>query len=392
MVKVNIGVFFGGVSVEHEVSVLSALQTINAIDKDRYNIIPIYISKEGYWYTGEQLLDIENYKDLKKLLLECSKIIIVNDEGSKVIYKYPFALLSKKIVGNIDVAFPIMHGSNGEDGTLQGYFEMLDLPYVGCNVLASAVGMDKVITKTILQDCGLPVTKYAWFYSKDWFLDSGKVKEKIFKKISYPVIVKPVNLGSSVGVTKASNDEELAKAIDLAVMFTNKILVEEMIVNLKEINCSALGDYDDVKLSVCEEPVSAAEILSYQDKYLSNGAKGMSAAVKKLPAEISEQVTKIIQDLAKQTFINLGCSGVVRIDFLIDKENEQIYVNEVNTLPGSLSFYLWEATGIGFTELTHILIQLALKKHREKSELITTFESNLLSVGGASFGGKSKIK
>ncbi|WP_186576098.1 D-alanine--D-alanine ligase family protein [Aquibacillus kalidii] len=381
--RTKVGVVFGGVSVEHEVSVISALQAINAMDKDRYEAIPIYISKKNEWYTGEGLMDIEQYKSLNNLLSKSDKITLIRTtDGNVVLQKKEKGLFSKGIITTIDVVFPVIHGTNGEDGSLQGYLELLGLPYVGCDVTSSAVGMDKVMMKQILRDSGVPIVDYDWFYSTEWLNDSEAIKEKV-KKIGFPLIVKPANLGSSVGISKAVDEEELEEAINLAVEFSNKIVVEKMIANLTEVNCSVIGDYETVESSVCEQVLSSDEILTYQDKYQSGGktgdTKGMESVNRIIPAGITDEATKQVKHLAEKTFQILGCSGVSRIDFLLD-DNNDVFVNEINTIPGSLSFYLWEPSGKDFTQLTTELIQLALKRQRERENINFSIDSNLFAL------------
>ncbi len=381
--KLKIGVFFGGKSVEHEVSVISALQTIEAIDQNKYEVVPFYISKDGIFFTGRTLLQLENYKDINGLLSKCKKILISHHSDDCSIINYPPNIFRKNILSKIDVAFPVTHGTHGEDGSLQGLFELMNIPYVGCNVTSSAIGMDKIMMKNIVKASDLPTLNCIWFYSKEWLKERQKLIDKIENEFNYPVIIKPASLGSSVGVTRASNREEFEAAVDLAKMFSNRILVEKLIVNLKEVNCSVLGDYENVERSVCEEPLSNTEILTYQDKYVSKSStKGMSGAKRKIPADISAELSNLIQNLAEQTFLALNCCGVGRIDFLIDKDTNKVYINEINTIPGSLSFYLWEATGKSFTELTTQLIELALKRYREKNNLIFSHDVNILTLGG----------
>lgn len=388
--KTRVGVFFGGRSVEHEVSIISALQGINAMNKEKYEAVPVYITKEGIMYTGEALLDVENFKDLKTLLPKCKQVAILNNKNEKVMIKYPLSKFANNVLGSIDVAIPIIHGTNGEDGTLQGFFEALCIPYAGCDVLSSAVGMDKVVAKTILRDAGVPVVDHVWFYSTDWLKKKEEIISKIEEKISYPMIIKPANTGSSVGVKKVNRKEDLEDAIEEARSFTNKVMAEPMVQKLREINCSVLGDFEEAKASVCEEPVAADDILSYKDKYLSNGSgsKGMSSATREIPAKISDELTTKIRKLATDTFSALGCSGVIRIDFLMNNETKEVYVNEVNTIPGSLSFYLWEATGVSFEKLMDELIRLALKKSRDKEALMFTYDTNILSLNGGLKGAK----
>ena len=397
--KLNIAVVFGGRSVEHEISVLSALQCIAALDKNKYQVIPVYISKQGQWYTGEKLLDLENYRDLEQLTLQSQKSIVNQNAGSGEVCKESVGIFGKKQIATIDVVFPVMHGTHGEDGSLQGLFETMNIPYVGCDVLASAITMDKVTTKMVLRSIGISVLDDVWFYAHEWIEAKDTVVSKIKAKFNYPLIVKPGNLGSSVGVTAVNNDSELEDAVDLAVSMSQRVLVEPKITNLKEVNCAVLGDREVAEVSMCEEPIRADAILSYQDKYLGGGAKnkinapggrseGMSSAKRKIPAEISVAMSAKIQSLAKQAFVALDCNGVVRIDFLIDQNTNEIYLCELNTIPGSLAFYLWEPMGINFTALTERLIALALKRHRENNNLVVSYGTNILK-NFKGLGGKS---
>lgn len=389
--KIQIGFFFGGKSVEHEISVISALQTIAAVDKNKYEIVPVYISKSGEFYTGDQLLVVDSYKNIDNLLRHCTKIRFSSNYGDSNLYNAQKGIFDKQIVTKIDVAFPVLHGTNGEDGTIQGLFELIGIPYVGCNVLGSAIGMDKIIMKMVLRESGIPIVDYVWFYSKDWLKNKAEISAKM-NKLGFPVIVKPANLGSSVGISKAANEDELEDAISLASCFSNRIVIEQMVVNLREINCSVLGDYENAETSVCEEPVKQGDFLTYQDKYVNNskggGSKGMTSTKRIIPAPISDEMTKAIQEYALQTFRVLGSAGVSRIDFMIDDNTKNIYVNEINTIPGSLSFYLWEATNKTFQELVSKLIDLALKAHREKNNLTLTYDSNIFDLkSGSKIGG-----
>lgn len=381
--KINLGVFFGGSSVEHEIAVISALQAIHALDKEKYEVIPIYLSKDGQLYTGDSLLDIENYKDSGKLLAACLKIALVRNDNEVCGFRIPPKMFGNNLLFKLDVVLPIVHGTNCEDGTVQGYLELLNIPYVGANVLASALGMDKIATKNILKCNGVPVLDSLSYSVREWYKEGETIVGEIEEKIGYPVIVKPVNLGSSVGINKATDQEQLENAMDLAFSFAPRVLVEKAITNLKEVNCSVLGDYDNPQPSVCEEPLGSDEILSYNDKYLSKSAsKGMSSTKRKLPADIPAEMDSEVKDLAVKVFKVLGCHGVVRIDFLIDQDTGTVYVNEINTIPGSLSFYLWEATGKPFGQLLDDLISLALQRDREKQKITYTYDVNIFSLQG----------
>ena len=390
--KTNVAVFFGGRSVEHEMSVISALQAINAFNKEKYNIIPIYISKQGRWFTGENLLNIRNYRDLNKLTQEAEEVFMRPEYGDYNLYKVNMGRFSKKnpVVAELHAVIPVLHGTNGEDGIFEGVLETIGIPFAGCNTLSSANGMDKITMKMILRECGIPVVDYVWFTDREWIGDRDAIINKVESKLSYPVIVKPANLGSSVGIGKASNREELIERINTAEKFSQRIIVEHMIEKLKEINCSVLGESDDHISSVCEEPIKTGDFLSYEDKYMggSKGATGMQASEKRIPADLPDEMSKRIQHLAGETFRVLSCHGVSRIDVMVDEKDNSIYVNEINTIPGSLSFYLWEASGISFEQLMDRLVALALKRKRDTDRKTFTYDQNIFALGGGVKGAK----
>lgn len=384
--KINVGVFFGGESVEHEVSIISAMQAMDAIDLDIYEVIPVYISKDSRFYTGKKLRDIETYKDLSEINKKSTEISIKRGNNSEVILSS-----SKKFKKDIriDIAFPVIHGTNGEDGSLSGLFELIGLPYVGCDIAAAVVGQDKVFMKNILRDSGIPICNYVWFYGVDFEKNENKILEKA-STLTYPRIVKPASTGSSVGISKATNDEELIESIKEAMQYDKKIIIEEMIEELIEVNCSVIGDYEDHELSALEEVMGNDEFLSFQDKYLGNGkgskgskgtkgASGMASTSRVIPARISEKMTAEVYENASLTFKALMTSGVCRIDFLIDNASDKVYVNEINTIPGSLAFYLWKPVGKSFTQLTSQLLKLAVKRERIKTKQIYKYDSNILS-------------
>ncbi len=390
--KTNVAVFFGGRSVEHEISVISALQAINAFDKDKYNIIPVYISKQGRWYTGDNLLDIRNYRDLKKVVENAEEVFMRPEYGDYNLYKANTGMFSKRnpVVAELHVVIPVLHGTNGEDGIFEGVLETIGIPYAGCNTLSSANGMDKITMKMILRESGVPVVDYVWFTDRQWLSSKDNIISEVENKLGYPVIVKPANLGSSVGIGKASNRQELISKIDNAEKFSQRIIVEHMIEQLKEINCSVLGDADEHQSSVCEEPIKTGDFLSYEDKYM-GGSKttvGMQASDKRIPADLSDEVSEKIRNMAGETFRVLSCHGVSRVDVMVDEKDNSIYVNEINTIPGSLSFYLWEATGITFPQLMDKLVQLALKRKRAIDRKTFTYDQNIFSLGGGVKGAK----
>lgn len=396
--KTNVGVFFGGRSVEHEISVLSALQAINAFDETKYEVIPIYISKEGRWYTGPELLDIENYKDMKALEKKTEEVFMKPVYGDYNLYKVKSGMFSKgnPVAAELHAVVPVLHGTNCEDGIFEGVLETVGIPYAGCNTLSSAVGMDKIMMKMILQSEGIPVVDFVWTTDKAWGHDREKVIEKVEKKLSYPVIVKPANLGSSVGIGRADNRDELIRKINEAEKFSDRIIIEKCINSLQEINCSVLGDSEECQASILEEPIKSGEILSYTDKYM-GGTKtegqGMAASEKRIPADLPEDVTEKIRNMAKDTFRALACHGVSRIDVMIDKDTKEIYVNEINTIPGSLSYYLWEASGIPFGDLMDRLVKLAHKRKRETDRKTFSYDTNIFTMKGGLKGGlKGGIK
>lgn len=383
--KTNLAVFFGGRSVEHEVSIISAVQAMKALDREKYNVIPVYITKDAEMYTGPMLFFIENYRNMQYLLGASSPVSIVRN-GANVVMKYlKSGFLSRRKDVILDVALPIVHGTNCEDGALAGFLELLGLPYVGCDIISASVGMDKAIYKDVLKSAGLPVLPCYKFTSREYSLNRDGIVQKIISDFSLPVIIKPVNLGSSVGISKADTEEELIEAIDLAVKFSDLVLAERAVQNLREINCSVVGDRDECEASVLEEPIMHDKILSYKDKYEGNEkSKGMASLSRKIPAELDEELTQKIRSLSCEVFKALGCSGVVRIDYLLDDKTGEVFANEINTIPGSLSFYLWDATGIKYSELLDKLILLAFKRQRNRDNLTFTIPTNILS--GASFG------
>ena len=388
--KINIAVFYGCRSVEHEVSIISAVQAMRAINRDKYDVTPVYVTKEGEMYTGDCLFSIEEYRNLPELFKKCDKVYFVRS-GEKVVMKYENSgLFSKKKERSIDIAFPVVHGTNCEDGTMQGYFEYLGIPYVGCDILSSAVGMDKAVFKDVVKRAGVPVLDSIEIRAREYTLNKEAINERLIKEIGLPLIVKPVNLGSSVGITKVSEEGKLDEAISLAISFSDKVLIEKAINNLREINCSVLGDADSCEASVCEEPFMNDEILSYEDKYLGNSksgpSKGMASLGRKIPAELSDERANEIKELACKIFKCMGTNGVVRIDFMIDKDTDTVYANEINTIPGSLAFYLWEASGVKYNELLDRMIELAFKRQRNRDNLTFTIKTNILS--GVSFGSK----
>jgi D-alanine-D-alanine ligase len=394
--KTNIGVFFGGRSTEHEISVISANQAMHAIDRNQFDVTPIYITKNGKWYSGDALLDVANYRDIPALLAKCTEVYMrpIYDDYTLYSVKKSFFSAEPKAFANLDVVIPVLHGSNGEDGTFQGILQATGIPFAGCDVLSSANGMDKITMKMILAASDIPVVDYVWFTDKQWYAQRDSLIAKVEEKLGYPVIIKPANLGSSVGISRADSREALIEKVGAAEKYSTRIIVEHLVEQLQEINCSVLGNCDEYQMSVLEEPIKSGEILSYQDKYMggTKGSKGMQASQKRIPAELPEDLTKRIQFLAGETFRVLGCHGVSRVDVMVDRKDNAVYVNEINTIPGSLSFYLWEATGISFDKLMAKLVSLALKRKRDMSLKTVSYDQNIFSMGGGVKGGVKGAK
>ncbi len=381
--KTVVGVFFGGRSTEHEISIISANQAICAFNPDKYDIVPIYISKEGHWYTGRELLTLSNYRDIPSLLKKVQEVYMRPVYGDFNLYSVKKPLFGSDIVTRLDVAVPVLHGTNVEDGKFEGVLETIGIPYAGCSTLASANGMDKITMKLILRADGVPVVDYVWFTDQQWLTEREMLVARIEGELGYPVIVKPADLGSSIGIGAAHDRDQLIEKIDNAARFSGRIIVEHMVTALREINCSVLGDADSYETSVLEEPIKADEILSYGDKYMGGG---MHAAKKRIPAELPADMANECSRLAGETFRILGCHGVSRVDLIIDDDKKKVYVNEINTIPGSLSYYLWEAGGLSFEQLMDRLVRLALKRRRDSESKTISFAQNIFALGGGTKG------
>lgn len=401
--KIRLGVIFGGESVEHEVSIISAVQAMYKIDAEKYEVIPLYITKDRKWYTGEILKDMDTYQDMDLLKRYTKEVVLYEKNGHFLLQTKG---IFKKIVGEVDIVFPIVHGTNVEDGTLQGYLQSIGVPYVGVDVYSAVVGQDKVFMKDIFSQNDIKVPNYIWFYDTEYEEDKEGILDKVVKKLKFPVIVKPATLGSSVGIKKAETKEELIDAIDDAVRYDKKIIVEKLVKNLVEVNISVVGNYETQSLSAIEKVIPTKDILTYQDKYLGSGktkgkmklpakSKGMASATRVIPADISDDLKKKVEDMARSAFKVLGSSGVVRIDFLIDEKKEEVYVNEVNNIPGSLSFYLWDAVGKDYTTLLDEVINIGIRDYKKRIAKTHSFETNILqgfSEFGGAKGSKSKLR
>lgn len=374
---------FGGASPEHEVSVITAHQTIAALQDSHYQIKPLYISKSGQWFTGDYLLELKHFEDLKKIeehAVPCT--FSFNSHGVPVLAekKKNLGFLSKNRETPLYAVLNAFHGSVGENGSFQGVCETFRIPYTGSGVLGSAIGMDKVMAKHVCKSQSIPVVPGIDFTEDDWIESQNNIIQET-EKIGFPVIVKPASLGSSIGVAKAANKDAFIEAVETAFRYDTHLLAEQLIHPLMEINCSVLGDKTSFKTSVCERPIGKEEFLSFADKYMSDdGNKGMASADRIIPADISTDLSSTIQRTAIDICKALRCTGLVRLDFLINTENKSIYFNEINTIPGSFSFYLWKESGMTFKELLEQLIDLAVKEHQQKTRLLQTYETNLLST------------
>ena len=387
--KIKIGVIYGGETVEHEVSVISALQAMNNLNEDKYDIVPIYISKDRIWYTGHMLRDIEFYKEFEDEKKYATKVMLY--KKGKIFLLQRTTGLFRKDITDLDVILPVVHGNNVEDGSLAGLLDSIGIPYVGSHVLGGALGQDKVVMKQVMESVNLPIVPYTWFYDSE-YLDNKENILKEIKKIGYPVIVKPATLGSSIGIEVAKNEKDIESKIEDAMEYDTKIVVEKVIENLTEVNASVLGNYEYQKVSPLEEVMGEDEILSFADKYLGNAkskgtaSKGMASTSRIVPARISEKLTKEIQDTAKQVFKVLNLSGVCRVDFLIDNKENKFYVNEPNTCPGSLSFYLWKEAGMKYSELLDEMISIAIKEYKHKNQKTMSFKSSIFDGFNGSKG------
>ena len=403
--KIKTALIFGGKSAEHDISIISAIQALNNLSVDRYETFPIYITKTGEMYWGEDTGRIESYRDIPSLIEASEQVALIRRDG-RVKLVLQDAHPKRAEISDIDVAIPVVHGTNVEDGTLQGHLRLLDLPFTGCDVTASAVGMDKYISKIILRECGIPVLDCVRLSMSEYRAGESDATDAIESKVGYPVIIKPINCGSSIGISKAENRGELCEALEDAFNYAEAIIAERAVTALREINCAVLGDSDSAEASECEEPISGDKILSFKDKYLSGGgskggpksgakqeggsSEGMASLSRIIPAPISDEMRSEIRAMAVKIFKSLGCAGVARIDFLFDTEDNKVYFNEINTIPGSLSFYLWEPLGMKYPQLLDNMVSIALRRHRRESALTYSFESSVLS--GVSLSGAKGAK
>ncbi len=387
MKKIRVGVVFGGRSTEHEVSLVSAGSVMKALDPSKYDIIPIGIGKTGQWITGHKALKMlqENLSDKE------NRVCLLPDPTVQHLVRMeslPELSGSDQFTASLDVIFPVLHGTYGEDGIIQGVFECAGLPYVGAGVLGSAVSMDKIIQKLVCKQLGIPVPKFLWFKSIDWsnpsLISSGfeleyqlanktkiQIMDEIEEKIGYPLFIKPPNLGSSVGISKAHNRKELEQGIDLAIQYDRKVLIEDAVDNVREIEVSVLGN-DKPRASVVGEIFPSNEFYDYDAKYI-DGMSGL-----KIPADLPETLAAEIRQTAIKSVLAVEAEGMARVDFLLNGKTNEFFLNEVNTLPGftSISMYpkLWEASGISYSQLCDELIKLAIDRYEQRRKLATTYQ------------------
>lgn len=404
--SLKVAVIYGSRTCEHDVSIVSALQAMDNLDKNEYEIVPVYIARDGQWYTGRLLRNITFYSAFKPELV--THVAPVMSEDGKLtlmpvtsIAPHGFKGMVKVLMSNMnlgedtvekcDVVLPVMHGMNGEDGTLQGLLELFNVPYTSTGVLGSALGMDKIAMKQFFRGCGLPVVDGMWFARSEWNNNHEEVLNRVESSCPYPVYVKPANLGSSIGISRATDRQSLIKAIETAVEYDRRILVERGIEKPVEINCSALRIKGEVRASLCEMPASWEEFLTFDDKYLrgskSGKGQGMESLARKVPAPISDELTQRIQQMTTQVYNAMDCKGVVRIDYMLD--GDELYINEINIIPGSLAFYLWEPLGISFKEMLDCMIEDAFTAYAEKNRSVFSYDSSILrSVQGGLKGAK----
>lgn len=385
--RANVGVIFGGKSVEHEISIISAVEAMGYLDPNKYQVIPIYIDKEGNWLTGMHLKDILNYRDIALVKRYATKVALIKDDKRIVLQSLG---LFKKNLYVIDLVMPIGHGTFMEDGSLQGYLNMLGVPYTGPGVLGAALGQDKVYMKQILDYNNIPITNYVWFDNKTFDTKKEEILEKI-SALKYPLYVKPSSLGSSIGITKVESENMLISSIKNAFKYDKKVIIEEAVKNVKEVNISVLGDNNKQEVSVIEEINTTGDFYSFKEKYVENYSKTIVKAKKTKPL-LSKEMMEDLKRLAKDVFKILNAKGVARIDFLINEKTNEIYVNEINTIPGSLSGYLWLEKKKPQPELLDDLIKIAINSHKEKDEISLSLKGNLLEGYDILEGSKLKKK
>lgn len=392
MSRKNLGVIFGSRSCEREVSIISAVQMMRHADPEKYEVIPVYIDENGTWYTGEKLKDIRSFQPFQPEQSGITRVFLDMKPGSGALLalekgKGLFGKEELKTVARVDVFAIVMHGLNGEDGTLQGMLELASIPYTSTGVGASALGMDKILMKQFFRGGGLPVLPSLWYARSGFEKDPDGVLNEVREELGFPVYIKPANLGSSIGVSRADTPDELREGLELAFEYDRRVLVEKGLNKPIELNCSVLGYDDEAEASPIEMPLSSEEFLDFREKYLSaGGSKGMASLHRVLPAPIEEELRDRIRELSVRIFRMLDAKGVVRIDYMFDRESGELYITEINSIPGSLAYYLWENAGVPYRRLIDRMVELAEKAHRDKNQATYAYTSDILR--GASFGSK----
>ena len=388
MQKLKIAIIFGGKSPEHEVSIITAVQAMASMPKE-YETIPLYVSKSGQIFTGDHLKSISSYQNMP-LLEKMAEHVALPSSPQNISLTPASPTIFKKSTKPFDVIFPCFHGGVGEGGWIQGLAEFYEVPIVGTGLTGAALGMDKVAMKAVFDGADIKQAHYIWFYRHDWYAKQATFVKEITAHLKYPIFVKPSRGGSSIGTTRAKTKVELIRAIDLAAAMDSRIVVEEGITGAREINISVMGNAGhELECSVCEEVFAKNEFLGFEDKYLTGKKNsGMASTTRIIPAKIPKSIADEIQTTSKLIFNLLDCSGLVRLDFLV--KGKEVYCIEVNTIPGSLSFYLWEKCGYSYPKLLDHLIQLALSKHEEVKKNITDFASPILTniASGGKLTGK----
>ncbi len=400
MGKMQLGVIFGSRTCEHEVAIISAVQLMRNVNREKYDVIPIYISQKGEWFTGDGLMDIKTYTPFDPFMKGILPVHLDLTAGSGALLHYEPAkgLLGggkEKVVARLDCVIPVMHGLHGEDGSLQGLLELADIPYSSTGVTGSAVGMDKITMKRFFRGMGYPVLPDCAMTRAQWEQDQAACVKRVEEALPYPVFVKPACLGSSIGVSRADDRAALMDALNLGFSYDRRVLIEQGLDKPIEVNCSVLGYDGKRRASVLEMPNSGAGFLDFSEKYLagSTGSKGMASLKRIVPAPIGEELTHALQALSLDIFDAMDCKGVVRIDYMLDRHSDHYYITEINTIPGSLAYYLWAETGLPYSQLIDEMVDCALRAFAEKKRNSFAFSSDILSgvVLGGKKGGKLKL-
>lgn len=383
--KQTVGVIFGSRSVEHDVSIVTAQQVMQAMRSDRYEVVPIYITRDGRWLTGPGLRDLKSFQDddLADRMGMKEAIISPSTAHHGLITPPLSGRFGRNELKRLDVVFPAVHGSHGEDGTLQGLLELADIPYVGAGVMASAVTRDKTLFKALMAHYGLRVVEHVAFTRQEWLEDGEAVVQRVEDELGFPAFVKPASLGSSIGVARAADADQLRTYINVAANFDRRLLVEKALTEALEINCAVMGN-GPYRTSPLEQPITWQEFLTYEEKYMrGEGAAGMKGAERKIPAPLSDELTAQIQAMAARAFGLVDGRGLARVDFLVREAAGEVVINEINTLPGSLAFYLWQEAGMSAVEVVDELIRLAIAAHGEKRRTTYNYKTGLLAHAAA---------